>query len=70
MANPGDFDHWRGGEQALLPPDSVDAGTFDYWRGGELLPVHSESGAVINPRPFEPLFIRQPIPAGIFDIQE
>jgi hypothetical protein len=46
MADAGEFDHWRGGEQAPLPAQDVDAGTFDYWRGGELLPVHMEATAI------------------------
>jgi hypothetical protein len=60
--------YWRNEELTGLAPYKVSVGTFDFWQGDELLIVYSEGAPVEAERLMELLFIRQPIPAGIFDI--
>jgi hypothetical protein len=60
--------YWRDEELTSLAPYKVSVGTFDFWQGDELLTVYSEGAPVDDERVMELLFIRQPIPAGIFDI--
>jgi hypothetical protein len=43
MANIGDFDHWKGGEQSPVPPEGTLTFSFDYWEGNEMIFVYSKA---------------------------